>query len=359
MSLQDQGIKWAKLWKQLPQASTGRHLWLCGQGPFLGQGSAPWRLLVSDAYLTCIPQCWPRAWLGSKWLLERLDNNFEKHQCFLFFFFSFIYSSKLLWDHQRVCFHTVEHTSPTELTRALELSWNSFRHPGGGLWVGGLWVSLPKKKHCFLSVFHVGLLCKIYQREGSMPQINLKTIVRRLERHCQRGQRGNGFIRQCVWLTSWQKRPFERLWKLVFTGLVLAFLSWLLLLLASHSFACLPSSWCTAHRAFCKFSLLILISLAWNIDPFSASNSGNFIFLYPILASSWVSSPFFALTSGNCVPKCFLPSWILAPPGDFQLSQLSPEQLFLNWDLKMGFILAEWGSRICCGTWGWGGSLVV
>lgn len=241
MSLQDQGIKWAKLWKQLPQASTGRHLWLCGQGPFLGQGSAPWRLLVSDAYLTCIPQCWPRAWLGSKWLLERLDNNFEKHQCFLFFFFFFIYSLKLLWDHQRVCFHTVEHTSPTELTRALELSWNSFRHPGGGLWVGGLWVSLPKKKHCFLSVFHVGLLCKIYQREGSTPQINLKTIVRRLERHCQHGQRGNGFIRQCVWLTSWQKRPFERLWKLGFTGLVLAFLSWLLLLLASHSFACLPS----------------------------------------------------------------------------------------------------------------------
>lgn len=49
-------------------------------------------------------------------------------------------------------------------------------------------------------------------------------------------------------------------------------------------------------------------------------------FLHPSLASDWISNPLFAPTSGNCVPKYCLPSWIMAPPGDpaLQLPQSSP-----------------------------------
>jgi hypothetical protein len=62
---------------------------------------------------------------------------------------------------------------------------------GGGVVSG--WAQsaqLPQKKHSFLSVFHIGCLKKIYLRAGSAPQINVKFIVKSLERQWQRGQGG-------------------------------------------------------------------------------------------------------------------------------------------------------------------------
>ena len=58
---------------------------------------------------------------------------------------------------------------------------------------GGFLTTAPpgkSQKYCFLSVLHVGLPCKIYWREGSIPQINFEIIIRRLERYGQHGQRG-------------------------------------------------------------------------------------------------------------------------------------------------------------------------
>lgn len=77
--------------------------------------------------------------------------------------------------------------------------------------------------------------------------------------------------------------------------------------------------------------------------PYPSLTFGNFLFLHPILASSWISSPLFALTLDNCVLKCPLLSWILHHLGTLLSSchSLPQHYLFLSWDLRRGFIEAE------------------
>ena len=95
--------------------------------------------------------------------------------------------------------------------------------------------------------------------------------------------------------------------------------------------------------------LFILISLTWNPDllPTLASESG---FRLCILAS-WPSGLVLALILGNSVLTCFLPSWILTPPGDptFQWPWSSPALSTLKLESEDGVL---WRSIIFQNTLG-------
>lgn len=101
-----------------------------------------------------------------------------------------IYCLELFGDHQRACCHVVQCTSQIVFPGALGGSMKPVRHQGVGSESVGSQCPSPQEKHCFLCFLHVGLPCKMHWREGSSPQTNLSTDVRRLRRHWQHGQRG-------------------------------------------------------------------------------------------------------------------------------------------------------------------------
>lgn len=105
-------------------------------------------------------------------------------------------------------------------------------------------------------------------------------------------------------------------------------------------------------RALCTWLVIKFCSLPWNLawnpDPLPGLTSGNFIFLHPILPSG-------SLVPCLPWPRMTVSQSVFCLPGSWQhletllFSCHSPPQhyLFLSWDLRMGFIEAEWGSKIC------------
>lgn len=140
-------------------------------------------------------------------------------QCFLLISrslsFSPTYSLEMFGDQQRACFHVVQGTSPVVFPGALGVLRSLL---GIRVWALSPWapsVPPPKKKYCFLSFLHIGLLGKMYWREGSTLHLNFKHQCQKtMKTLATWSERRNGFIGPQACLASWQKRPFEGLWVL-------------------------------------------------------------------------------------------------------------------------------------------------
>lgn len=153
-------------------AVIGQHEWtpvtlwteaICKSGFSSLESCGPW----SYSLLLTLSLIW------LEWLLERLANNFEKHQGFLFPHPHFsICSLELFGDHQRASCHVVQCTSQIVFCGALGVPQSSL---GTRAWALSWWVlSAPPPKEALLFIFlHIAhILCKFYGRGGSTPQTN-------------------------------------------------------------------------------------------------------------------------------------------------------------------------------------------